>query len=294
MRYETGLSNRLGNRANNQDRCSYLEHCGDVLLLLADGMGGHRGGDLAAQQFIDSMTMSLQRQKTPISDPADFLNASIVNAHLDISRLGAQHEPPFYPRTTCVACLVQDGIAWWAHVGDSRLYLIRNKDVLTRTRDHTYIEDLVKNNVITEDEMAEHPMRNYVSFCLGGAAEPPPVTLGKPTELLSDDVLLLCSDGLWNAVKMKKLLKLLDKKELEEALDAMTNKAEQATYPYSDNISAIAMRYINNLDRTGVNHASRGNLNTGYAATRQDDTLSLAIDNIQDAIHEYKRELDDK
>ena len=175
MKYETGLSNRLGNRANNQDRCSYLEHCGDVLLLLADGMGGHRGGDLAAQQFIDSMTATLRRQKNPVTDPGDFLNNSIVLAHHDISRLRVAHEPPFYPRTTCVACLVQDGVAHWAHVGDSRLYLIRHNNILTRTRDHTYIEDLVKNNIITEDEMSEHPMRNYVSYCLGGPDKPPPV-----------------------------------------------------------------------------------------------------------------------
>ena len=110
MRYDTGMANRLGNRSNNQDRCTILERDNSVLLLLADGMGGHQRGELAAQELVDSISKSFRHQQLPIENPASFLETAITKAHYDIAACGTRLDPPVYPRTTCVACLTRMGL----------------------------------------------------------------------------------------------------------------------------------------------------------------------------------------
>jgi serine/threonine protein phosphatase PrpC len=126
MNVVTALTNRLGNRSNNQDRCLILERFGRVLLVVADGMGGHARGDLAAQTAIDSLSRSFLGQRGAIDDPQNFLKGALHSAHMDIVEAGNAENPPVNPRTTCVVCLIEGDQAWWAHVGDSRLYLLRN------------------------------------------------------------------------------------------------------------------------------------------------------------------------
>ena len=94
-------------------------------------------------------------------------------------------------------CLVQDAAAYWAHVGDSRVYQLRQSRVLERTRDHSHVEVLLREGLITEAEVQGHPMRNYVECCLGGDAALPEMSISARRRLKAGDVLLLCTDGMW-------------------------------------------------------------------------------------------------
>lgn len=297
MRYDTGQANRLGNRSSNQDRCSIVEHQDSVLLMVADGMGGHEGGELAAQEMINRITMAFHSEPAPIKNPRAFLKKIVADAHNAISKLGIQRKPPIYPRTTGVVCLLQGGIACWAHVGDSRLYLIRNNEILSRTKDHTYIEELHQNNVITENEMLTHPMRNYVTQCLGGPHESPKIAISEESPIKFDDILLLCSDGLWNAIDMNQLIKLLKNDTLDKAVNLMAASAEKASYPKSDNISVVALRLrpdaeIDAFGPDSVFHNSADETTTKRVKPRRfKDKLNNAINDIQQALKEYGTEL---
>ena len=166
MKVLTASCNRLGNRSSNQDRCLVLERSDRVLVAVADGMGGHARGDLAAQTAVNTLRQRFLNQHDRITEPEQFLKAALEIAHLETVEAGRSSTPPVEPRTTCVACLVQGNQAWWAHVGDSRLYLLRNGRLVTRTRDHTPVEDLLQSGVINEDELSTHPLRNSVNRCL--------------------------------------------------------------------------------------------------------------------------------
>lgn len=243
IKYDKGSISRLGNRSMNQDRGCVVEHDESLLIFVADGMGGHKGGELAAQEAQDTFVRNLRSQQTPIENPAVFLQMTMLEAHNNIARLCSEEDPPYYPRTTCVACLVQQNQAWWVHLGDSRLYLIRDNGLVERTRDHTYIEELYQNDVITEEEMLTHPMRNYVTYCIGGPNEMPPVSNGHCDELHNNDIILLCSDGMWGALNVEDISKL-SSMPMETAIYYMAEEAERISYPHSDNVTLVGIRVL--------------------------------------------------
>lgn len=285
MRYQYALTNRLGNRASNQDRCVIRHGEERALLVVADGMGGHARGDLAAQAAVDTLSRLFREQNGPIPDPRAFLERALTRAHEQVVRVGQAQQPPIEPRTTCVVCLVQGRSAWWAHVGDSRLYLLRDGRCLVRTRDHAYVDELVQRGEISEAEARHHPMRNSVSQCLGGSSSLPEASFGQMDELRPGDCLLLCSDGLWSALPENRLETLQDKPDLNRALEQLAEDAERASYPRSDNISAVALRW---LEHKAIQ--PQAPLAQAQAAPR--DPLDAAIDEIQRALAEYGSELE--
>jgi serine/threonine protein phosphatase PrpC len=285
MRYQYGLTNRLGNRASNQDRCSVRLGEDRVLLVVADGMGGHARGDLAAQVAVDTLSRLFREHEGPCPDPQAFLGRALIRAHEQVVRVGLAQDPPIEPRTTCVACLVQGHSAWWAHVGDSRLYLLRDGQRLLRTHDHAFVEELLQRGEISEDEARHHPMRNSVSQCLGGRSSLPEASFGQIEELHRNDCLLLCSDGLWSALPENLLLTLYDKPDLNRALEKLAEDAERASYPHSDNISAVALRWLEHKLAQPADTPAR-------EAQPSADPLDAAIEEIQRAIAEYGNELD--
>ncbi len=243
IQYDKGSATRVGNRSNNQDRCCVVEHGESLLIFLADGMGGHKGGELAAQEAMDCFVEIFRQQLTPIDNPALFLEIAMQDAHRNVSGIGANDNPPWYPRTTCVACLVQDNMAYWAYLGDSRLYILRDDNVHERTRDHTYIEELYQNDVISEDEMLTHPMRNYVTYCLGGPNKMPPASSGHIDELQPGDIILLCSDGLWGAINVEDICQLKGI-AIDTAINRMAEEAERISHPNSDNVTLVGIKLL--------------------------------------------------
>lgn len=243
VKYQLAYHSLAGGRATNQDRIVCVERDNAVLMVLADGLGGHEGGALAAELLTRTAQHAFESVRQPlITKPSAFLTLTIVQAHRAIVARGAAMNPPLTPRTTCVLCLVQNGYAYWAHVGDSRLYHFRAGQVLRRTLDHTVTEQMHLDGVISEEEMKHHPDKSRLLKALGGS-HPPTISLGEETPLMPGDTLLLCTDGLWEALSNEELSQHLKRPALEEAVEEMLFAAETRMRQNADNLSAISLRW---------------------------------------------------
>ncbi len=236
----------LGNRDDNQDRVSVAIADDAALLIVIDGMGGHAEGGRAAEVAMTSILDSFWAEKHPVFDPQGFLHMSVARAHDDVVNIGDGISLETKPRATCAACLVQDGVAYWAHVGDSRVYLLRRGQVEERTRDHSHVEVLLREGLITEDEIHNHPMRNYVECCLGGDAALPEMSVSRRKSLREGDVVLLCTDGLWSGLTDRQIAALSGNGSagLENSLEHLGKQAVEACAPYSDNTTIAALRWL--------------------------------------------------
>jgi len=245
LRFETADVSLLGDREDNQDRATVQSAEGRLLLVVADGMGGHAGGALAAEVAVDSLCRSLVARPPTAADCREFLGEAMATAHDAVVATGEKMGLGSRPRATCAACLVCEDHAIWAHVGDSRVYLVRNGAIVTRTRDHTPIESLLQDGLISEEEVAGHPMRHYVEYCLGGAAEQPLVALSAVESLQVGDLVVVCSDGLWSGVSDTDLAAGPDPDvALQDWLARLAGRAVRAGTPYSDNTTAVALRVL--------------------------------------------------
>jgi serine/threonine protein phosphatase PrpC len=239
---ETAVATRQGDRTVNQDRGAALARETATLLLLADGMGGHPRGELAARVFIDSLSATFMNTPVPVTEPGHFLVSALTRAHADIIGAGKREQPPVSPLTTAVACLVQEQQACWAHAGDSRLYLLRDGRVLARTRDHSLVQEAIELGDWPESAREQHPLRNIVTRSLGGESRTPGIERSRETALQTGDTLLLCSDGLWAALPETRLVELAAASELAAAVEDLVREAERATRPRSDNTTLVALR----------------------------------------------------
>jgi serine/threonine protein phosphatase PrpC len=231
----------LGDRDENQDRVKIIEAGSASLLIAIDGMGGHSDGAAAAELAVQTIEKAFAAQPHPIFDPQGFLHLAIGNAHAALVELGSEVSLEARPRATCALCLIQDGGAYWAHVGDSRVYHLRGDQVHDRTRDHSHVEVLLYDGVISSEQIADHPLRNYVECCLGGYAELPRMSMSTQKHLLAGDVMFVCSDGFWGPLKDEQLAGLgTANGSLTEALNALGEMAIRTASPYSDNTTAAA------------------------------------------------------
>jgi serine/threonine protein phosphatase PrpC len=247
MKYSIFRESRIGKRPYQQDRLADWHTRDALLLVVADGMGGHAHGDVAAQIAVDCLGSAFRSEAIPkIPDPDKFVFRAIGRAHAMIihqtQRLGIAQDSSTSPRTTIVACLVQDGYAYWSFVGDSRLYVIREGRILTRTRDHTPVQMLVDAGRIREEAAATHPDRNKLLQCLGGP-RPPRVEPTAHVRLVEEDLVLLCSDGFWGPLTQRQLLVGVLGKEPKQSLPDLMTLAESRAGPRCDNISVLAMQW---------------------------------------------------
>lgn len=243
MKYQIAQFSSTGGRAANEDRVGIAERKNAVLLVVADGLGGHSGGELAAQTVVETVLRLFQGIKAArIADPFAFLALTMLKAHRSVLTRAQAHVPPLEARTTCVLCLVQEGYAYWAHVGDSRLYHFRGTRTLKRTEDHSTIEELRRDGVISEEEMAHHPRKSYLLRSLGGRGEPR-ITLGEETALQPSDTLLLCSDGLWEGLPANEIGQFLSAPKLENGVEEMVYTAEQRMGDACDNVTVACLRW---------------------------------------------------
>jgi len=234
----------LGNRAENQDRVKVLEADGVTLLMAVDGMGGHANGARAAEMTVEIIEKAFLEQKHPVFDPQGFLHLAIGRAHAAVVELGSEHAVETRPRATCALCLIQEGTAYWGHVGDSRIYHLRGANVYDVSRDHSHVETLLYDGAITREELATHPMRNYVECCLGGDAELPRMTISRQKSLQHGDVMLVCSDGFWSPLEEAQLADLgIANGSLAINLQTLGEIATRIAEPHSDNTSAAAFSF---------------------------------------------------
>jgi PPM family protein phosphatase len=242
LHFETAEISLIGDREENQDRAAVQRENGDVLLVVADGMGGHAGGALAAEVAVDSLCRSFAAVDAAAGS-RDWLRDAVASAHDAVVAIGERRGIPSRPRATLAVCMVRHGQANWAHVGDSRVYLVRDGAVVTRTRDHTPLEGLLQDGLISEEEIMGHPMRHYVEYCLGGAAERPVITVSESVALAEGDLLVVCSDGLWSGLDNGDIAAGPEPGGgLQGWLERLAHRAVQACLPYSDNTTAVALR----------------------------------------------------
>lgn len=243
MRYALVHDSRIGARRTNQDRVGCWSTEQTLLMAVADGLGGHLHGEVAAELATALLGAAFTREAQPrLANPGAFLERSLGAAHAAIVREAERRGLPDSPRTVIVACVVQDGHAYWTHVGDSRLYLVRDGRIVHRTRDHTVVQQLIDEGRIREEAVATHPERNRLLQCLGGYQAPRPEPVER-ARLARNDIVLLCSDGLWGPLTQRQLLQTLALRELKDAIPELVTLAEHRAGRECDNVSVVAMSW---------------------------------------------------
>jgi len=243
MRFSIYQDSLIGERQVNQDRMGYCFTRDSLLMLVADGMGGHLHGEIAAQMALQAAAAAFQSQARPmLADPAAFLDLALRRGHREILRFQHANRLPDAPRTTIVACVVQQGQAWWAHAGDSRFYWLRGGAVMARTRDHSKVQNLVDLGLVHPDDAERHPERNKVLNCLGSPFEPT-IEIGGPLPLAAGDTLLLCSDGVWAPLAEADLLAALGEDSVLVGVPLLVRRAVERGGVLADNATALAMTW---------------------------------------------------
>jgi serine/threonine protein phosphatase PrpC len=241
MRFSVYQVSRKGGREKNEDRMGYCYTRDSGLFALADGMGGHPEGEVASQLALQTMAALFQRDAKPtLSDPLRFLHDSIIAGHHQLLRYATEKALIDTPRTTLVACLLQGNAAYWAHCGDSRLYLVRGDKLIARTRDHSYSE--LQETLAHVVPMGERFNRNVLFTCLGSPGKPVVDTAG-PMLLQRGDRVMLCSDGLWGSLTDAEITDCLARHPISDAVPELVEQALRKGGPKSDNVTVISVEW---------------------------------------------------
>lgn len=306
MRFSIYQESKTGGRKNNQDRMGYCFTRDSLLMIVADGMGGHVQGDMAAQIAVQTIGADFQKNATPtLKSPQRFLEDSFLDAHREIHHYRALNKLPESPRTTVVACVVQKGTAYWAHAGDSRLYWMRGGEVIAQTRDHSKIQSMILQGLAAPSEVETHPERNKLFNCLGSPT-PPTVELSRKMTLKAGDTLFLCTDGLWSAVTEQTIAAAFAGNTVMRAVPDLLYLALLQAGSDADNCTGMAMTWEGtSLDdeSTGVStlmmplgavtttiHASRpSEFESAGAEGLSDADIEKAIDEIRATIHKSNK-----
>ena len=246
MKIEYAKVSALGDRQDNQDRAAVIVSENAAMMLVFDGMGGHADGAVAAEVGLKTVQDMFTKASLPMLDPQGFLYMALSKAHDEVVKLGLDLDIDFRPRATGAICLVQESGSWWAHVGDSRIYHMRDGRVVSRSRDHSHVEVLIQEGAITEEEALDHPMRNFVECCIGGDAPVPDMSITRMKKLEEGDVLLACTDGLWSGMNDAEIAEIATQRSmsLAENLKALSMKALTMNAPYSDNTTGTALLWL--------------------------------------------------
>lgn len=280
MKFSVFQLSRMGGRAMNEDRMGYCYTRESGLFVLADGMGGHPEGEVAAQIALETILALYQKEAKPmIGNPAEFLARAAQAAHHRIIHHASQKGMLDAPRTTLVAAVVQDASASWVHCGDSRLYLVRDGQLLMRTRDHSLLEQA------RAGLKASEPLnRNVLFTCLGSPAKPI-LEIAGPFALLQGDKLMLCSDGLWDSLSDLEIVAQLSGQSVSKAVPALVGSALLAGGEHSDNVTVLAMEWETPDLFASTQHglASRV-MDCSFASTLDASGFDSEADDLDDAM----------
>ena len=243
MRFTIYQDSHIGTRKVNQDRLAYSYSKDVLLLVIADGMGGHARGEIAAEISVNTITQRFQQEaRTTLRKPLEFLNAAFNAVHRAILAFADEHDMLECPRTTCVGCVIQDGKAWWAHSGDSRLYILRKGKLAVTTLDHSRVQQLIDAGMITPEAAHTHPDRNKIYNCLGGVLLPE-VTLSEEWPLEVGDNIVLSTDGFWTQIPALQLAAKLQSENILTLMPALLEEAEKRAGNDADNLSVVALTW---------------------------------------------------
>jgi serine/threonine protein phosphatase PrpC len=280
MKFSVFQISRRGGREKNEDRMGYCYTRESGLFALADGMGGHPEGEVAAQLALQTISALYQKEARPlVRDPTEFLSVALMAAHHQIIRYAGEKGMLDTPRTTLVGCILQGTSATWVHCGDSRLYVVRDGELLTRTRDHSYLEQ--GNAGVTR--MPQQVNRNILFTCLGSPTKPVFDVTG-PVTLQEGDKMLLCSDGLWSSVTDADIVRELSAKTVHDAVPDLVELALRNGGPGSDNVTVLAMEWETPDVFESTHGVSTDSISDGvFASTIQAGVMDTLIDDLDDA-----------
>jgi serine/threonine protein phosphatase PrpC len=232
-------------RKNNEDSFGYWEPEGHEefarkgrLAIVADGMGGYEGGQEASRLAVETLVGNYRNFEG--DDPQQGLIEGLQAAHDEIRRYGSAHPELRGMGTTCTAVAIVQEALYYVHVGDTRLYLVRDGQITQLTRDHSYVGRLVEAGMISREEAETHPQRNILTAALGTNPELIMDSPGRPEPLRAEDVLVICTDGLWGLVHDHEILDVVEKHSAERAGRELIDLARERGGP--DNITVNILR----------------------------------------------------
>ena len=294
MKFSVFQVSRRGGREKNEDRMGYCYTRASGLFVLADGMGGHPDGEVAAQLALQTVSALHQKQALPqLPQVRDFLTHAVMAAHRSILRHANDRNMRDTPRTTFVAAVVQGGTATWVHCGDSRLYLVRDGELLARTRDHSYVAQ-----INPDAARMGRINRNVLFTCLGSPTRPVFEVVG-PVPLQHGDKIVLCSDGLWSSVSDEDIVRIISAAPVAQAVPDMVERALRKAGESSDNVTALALEWETPDAFVSTHGVSSDSIEPGgFATTVQsadvdrmvqdmdDDAIERAVAEINEAIRQ--------
>ncbi len=240
-----GLSDVGCQRSNNEDRYSYWEPAEDPqfltkgrLAIVADGMGGYEGGQDASRIAAEAIEEIYSNSAE--GDPRAWLLAGFQAAHSRIIDHAVKYPDLHGMGTTCTAIALIEHKLYFAHVGDSRLYLVRDSSISRLTHDHSYVTRLVDNGIIRAEDAESHPQRHILTAALGAGNSVVPDSPVEPISLETGDVLILCTDGMWGLLSDHEILDLARGKNVEEISQSLVEAAKKRGGP--DNITVQILR----------------------------------------------------
>jgi protein phosphatase len=235
-------------RANNEDSYLYWEPEDDAefqargrLGVIADGMGGYEGGQEASRIAVETVRDVYGEAR--VADPRTALYNAFTLAHARIQTHGEEHPELQGMGTTCTAMVIVDGSLFFAHVGDSRLYLIRKRSVSKLTRDHSYVSRLVESGIVRSEDAETHPQRHILTAALGSGSEIIPDVSANPIMLEDEDALILCTDGLWGQVTEKELILAVEGTGAEQTCLALAKLALDRGGPDNITLQVLLCRF---------------------------------------------------
>src|SRR5215467_1660211 len=242
-----GLTDVGCQRENNEDSYGYWESDDDSvfarlgrLAIVADGMGGHEGGQVASHIAVDAIQETYANATD--ANPQQALVAALAEAHRRIQQRAREDANLQGMGTTCTAFVIVGGRLFYAHVGDSRLYLLRNGALRVLSRDHSLVARLVETGVIREEDAENHPQKHVLTAALGVAADIEPDAPAQPIFLENSDVVVICTDGLWGQITERELREILVSQKPALACQSLVRLAKEHGGP--DNLTLQIARVV--------------------------------------------------
>ena len=277
MKFSVYQISRQGGRERNEDRMGYAYTRDSGLIVLADGMGGHPEGAMAAQLALQTISAYFQKTANPmVGQVPAFLSSALMAAHHQIIRYAAEKGMLDTPRTTLVAAVLERGYLQWVHCGDSRLYVVRDGELLTRTRDHSYMEQQTHRGQDTSNVN-----RNILFTCVGSPSKPV-FDLAGPLQLQHGDRVLLCSDGLWGTVKDVEIVSELATQSLEQAVPELVEMALKRGGARCDNVTVLALEWESQADFQSSRISTEDIEEGVFASTIQSGVPDPGADDLDD------------
>ena len=243
---EAGTGQHIGNRQEQQDRTALFaapKAPGYMMAVLADGMGGLKGGAIAAEQVIHTAKQLFNEFSPNTHNIETVLETIAMETHtiIKLSGISSQSEPH---STMVILVLAPEGTAIWAHIGDSRLYHFSGPNFVQHTIDHSYVEGLVAEGKITREEAKSHRQSNLLTNVLGSSKNDPFVTIGHAEGLKVGDSFLLCSDGLWHYFTNVELGAIMAMNTPRIASEMFIKKAAERACGYGDNCTLAIIKLV--------------------------------------------------